>query len=372
VAGLAPKSDFIALEGMTSLVAGGEPPLLKRHRDAFEAYARDKARGFVGYWDHWSVNEEVRKLLADMLELQADDISLTGSASEGIAQVVSSIDWREGDNAVTAEMEYASGRFALSGLRKFGVDARIVDSSGWRIDAEQLVDACDERTRLVYLSQVNYQTGQQVDTDSLSAELTARGIPLLNDVSHALGVTPVDGRQADFLVCCGYKWLLATQTGIFVWNRNRWPTFEPRGIGWRSAASHELKGEFAPRADANRAQVGNSNHLDVYLLRESLKYIQDVGIGRIRQHVLQLGDMLLATLRELGVEVITPETHDERAGNICFVHPDPRKIVDLAAEEDILLWGDVGRIRVSIHLFNDEADIEKLIQFLSRNRAHLT
>jgi selenocysteine lyase/cysteine desulfurase len=372
VAGLAPKSDFIALEGMTSLVAGGEPPLLKRHRDAFEAYARDKARGFVGYWDHWSVNEEVRKLLADMLELQADDISLTGSASEGIAQVVSSIDWREGDNAVTAEMEYASGRFALSGLRKFGVDARIVDSSGWRIDAEQLVDACDERTRLVYLSQVNYQTGQQVDTDSLSAELTARGIPLLNDVSHALGVTPVDGRQADFLVCCGYKWLLATQTGIFVWNRNRWPTFEPRGIGWRSAASHELKGEFAPRKDANRAQVGNSNHLDVYLLRESLKYIQDVGIDRIRQHVLQLGDMLLATLRELGVEVITPETHDERAGNICFVHPDPRKIVDLAADEDILLWGDVGRIRVSIHLFNDEADIEKLIQFLSRNRAHLT
>ena len=370
--GLAPKSDFIALEGTSSLVAGGETPLLKRHRDAFEAYAHDKARGFVGYWDHWSVNEEVRSLLADMLELQADDVSLTGSASEGIAQVISSIDWRKGDNAVTAEMEYASGRFAFSGLRKFGVDARTVDARGWRIDAEQLVEACDDRTRLVYISQVNYQTGQQVDIDYLSAELASRGIPLLNDVSHALGVTPVDGRQADFLVCCGYKWLLATQTGIFVWNRKRWPTFEPRGIGWRSAASHEIKGEFTPRNDANRAQVGNSNHLDVYLLRESLKYIQEVGVDKIRQHVLRLGDTLLATLNELGVEIITPESHDERAGNICFVHPDPRKIVDLAAAENILLWGDVGRIRVSIHLFNDEADIGKLNEFLSRNRALLT
>ena len=371
MAGLVPKSDFIALEGTISLVAGGEPPLLKRHRDAFDVYAHDKARGFVGYWDHWSVNEEVRALLADMLDLQADDISLTGCASEGISQVVSSIDWRKGDNAVTSDMEYASGRFAFSGLRKFGVDARIVESRGWHINVKELIDACDERTRLVYVSQVNFRTGQQLDIDYLSAELAARGIPILNDVSHALGVTPVDGRQADFIVCCGYKWLLGTQTGIFVWNRRRWPTFEPRGIGWRSASSHELKGEFTPREDANRAQVGNSNHLDVYLLRESLKYLQEIGVDRIRQHVLRLGDTLIASLHALGVEIITPESHDERAGNICFVHPDPRKIVDLASEENILLWGDVGRIRVSIHLFNDEADIEELVQFLSRNRAHL-
>ena len=105
--GLVPKSDFIVPEGICSLVSGGEPPLLKRHRHAFEAYANDKARGFVGYWNHWTVNEEVRALLGEMLNLQADDISLTGCASEGISQVVSSIDWQNGDNAVTAAMEYA-------------------------------------------------------------------------------------------------------------------------------------------------------------------------------------------------------------------------------------------------------------------------
>ena len=371
MAGRASKSDFIALKGLASLVTGGEPPLLKRHRDAFESYAHDRARGFVGYWDHWSVNEEVRALLADMLVLQAGDVSLTGSASEGISQVVSSIDWCAGDNSVTADLEYASGRFAFSGLQKYGVEARVVESCGWHIDVKRLVAACDERTRLVYVSQVNYRTGQHLDMDYLSAELAARGIPLLNDVSHALGVTPVDGRQADFMVCCGYKWILGTQTGIFVWNRRRWATFEPRGIGWRSASSDEYTEEFIPRTDANRVQVGNSNHLDVYLLRESIQYILAVGVDNIRQHVLRLGDTLITALHSLGVEIMTPEPRAERAGNICFVHPDPRKIVDLAAEENVLLWGDSGRVRVSIHLFNDEADIDALIQFLSRNKAQL-
>jgi cysteine desulfurase / selenocysteine lyase len=369
--GLVPKSDFIALKGITSLVAGGEPPLLERHRRAFEEYAQDKARGYAGYWKHWAVNEEVRSLVAGLLNLQAADISLIGSASEGISQVISSIDWQQGDNAVTTAIEYASGVFAFSGLRKFGVEARTIEPRRWQIGADELVAACDERTRLVYVSQVSYRTGQLIDIAKLSAELGTHGIPLLNDVSHALGVTPVDGRHADFTVCACYKWLLGTQTGIFAWNKKRRPTFEPKGIGWRSAIVDEATHEIVPRQDANRAQVGNSNHLDVYLLRESLQYLRTIGIDRIRQHVLRLGDTLTEALRGLGVEIMTPESRDGRAGNICFTHPEPKQLVDLAAAENILFWGDDGRIRISIHLFNDEDDIELLIEFLTRNRTFL-
>jgi len=228
MAGLVPKTDFISLQGKTSLVAGGEPPLLKRHRDAFEEYAKDKSQGYSGYWQHWAVNEEVRTLLADMLHLATDDISLLGSASEGISQVVSSIDWYADDNAVTADLDFASGRFAFSRLKRFGVEPRIVDGHGSYVDVEKILEACDEKTRLVYISQVNYNTGQHIDIAPLSAELAARGIPLLNDASHAMGVVPVDGRDADFVVCCGYKWLLGAQTGAL-------SSSDPGGWGkWRN------------------------------------------------------------------------------------------------------------------------------------------
>ena len=84
---LAPKSDFIGLEGLVHLATGGEPPLLKSHRAAFEAFARDKARGFPGYQAHWAVGEEVRARLAALTGLTADDFALVGSASAGIASV---------------------------------------------------------------------------------------------------------------------------------------------------------------------------------------------------------------------------------------------------------------------------------------------
>ena len=95
---LAPKNDFIGLENITHLTSGGEPPLLKAHRDAFEAYARDKSLGQPGYWAHWEVGNEVRASLAAMTGMSADDVALTGSASEGIARVISSIEWQAGDN----------------------------------------------------------------------------------------------------------------------------------------------------------------------------------------------------------------------------------------------------------------------------------
>ena len=39
--------------------------------------------------------------------------------------------------------------------------------------------------------------------------------------------------------------------------------------------------------------------------------------------------------------------------------------LDRAAAQNILIWGDVGRVRVSIHLFNDEEDIDTLVDFLA-------
>ena len=69
----APKEDFIDLEGKVHLATGGQPPLLVRHREAFYAFAADKARGMDGYDQHWAVVDETRKLLAPHFALAADE-----------------------------------------------------------------------------------------------------------------------------------------------------------------------------------------------------------------------------------------------------------------------------------------------------------
>lgn len=362
----APRSDFIGLEGKVHLATGGEPPLLVRHREAFEAFARDKAGGYDGYWAHWQVADAVRAAVARLLRLEAGDIALLGNASDGIMQVVQGVDWQDGDNVVAPELDYASGRYALASLKRRGTELRLVPARGWVLDAADLLAACDDRTRLVYLSQVNALTGQHVDLERLSAGLAKSPALLLVDASHAFGAVPLRGDLADFTVTACYKFALGIHEGILAWNRRRQSDFAPGGAGWSSATAGPTPGDYVMRPDARRFEYGNAGHLGAYLLHESLAYLESFGIAAIAAHNRALAERLIAGLIDLGLEVMTPAGEANHAGNVCFRCPDPEAVMRRAAEEAILLWADNGRLRVSVHLFTTQEDVETLLERLPR------
>ena len=261
--------------------------------------------------------KRARERLAGMTGLPVGDFAFVGSASTGLAQIVSAIDWREGDNVVAGAEEFATGRFALARLQKLGVEARFVAAGpdGLLREAD-LLGACDARTRLLYVSQVSFLTGQHLDMAALSRGLTGAGTWLVNDASHALGVVPVRGDLADFVISCCYKWLLSSHMGILAWNRRRRPGFEPLGIGWNSALDRPGPDYYDLKPDAIRAEMGNPTHLPLYLLRRGLDYLAGFGIDAIAEHVRDLGGALGRALRDGGRLVRTPCEAERRAGNI--------------------------------------------------------
>jgi selenocysteine lyase/cysteine desulfurase len=365
---LAPKSDFIGLDDATVyLASGGQPPLLKSHRDAFERFCFDKSRGTAGYTNHWQVGEHAKASLEVLTGLPARDHAFVGNASEGIARVISAVEWRPGDNVVVSDKEYASGRFALLRLGALGVEVRQVKSPGWAIDTDQLLEACDQNTRLLYLSQVTSLTGQRFDIASIAQALERDGVIFLVDASHALGVVPVNGHLADFTVSSCYKFLCATHMGVLAWNRDKQPSFEPGAVGWASATDASDGQSYDLNDDASRAQLGNPNHLDVYILEASLRYLLGFGIESISEHVRRLADRLYEGLCEIDVPVVTPASSSERAANIAFAHTDNASVVQEAAKVGIFLWDGDGRVRASVHLFNTDADIERYLGWLAEN-----
>ena len=354
----APKSDFIGLEGKVHLATGGEPPLLKAHRQAFERFAEDKADGFSGYHRHWEVVDEVRARISRWIGLEPGDIALLGNASDGIVRVATSFDWRPGDNVVVPELDYASGRYALASLQARGVELRLVPADGWALSTERVLASCDARTRLIYISQVNALTGQHADMEAISAALRDTPTALMVDVSHALGAVPVRGDLADFVVSCCYKFALGIHEGILAWNRRRWPEFTPDGAGWSSAEAGASPGEFRHKESASRAEYGNAGHLGAYLLRESLDYLDSYGIDAIAAHLRTLSGRMVEGMTALGLEVMTPRSLAQRAGNAAFVRSDTWPVIRKAREDGILIWGDSGRIRASAHLFTTRDDVE--------------
>jgi selenocysteine lyase/cysteine desulfurase len=361
---LAPKTDFIGLEGVAHLAAGGETPMLRRHLAAVARFAEDKGSGMAGRERFWGVRSRACAMLAGMLGLDPGDIALLGSASEGIGQVISSFRWHPGDNVVVGATEFPSGIFGLARLQSLGVELRIVEARGWHLREDDLCSACDQRTKLVYASHVSYLTGQRLDLDRLSAGVRSTGAALLLDATHSLGIVPVAGHLADFVVASGYKWLLATHMGVLAWNRRSRPVFTPLGVGWRSANAGEVPGTYALHDDAARVEAGNPNHLDVYILESALGYLHELRLERVAAHALHWGGVLREGLVQLGLPVITPESAAERAGNICLAHPSGEVVAAQAAEHKLLIWGGEGRVRLSVHCYVTSEDIARALELL--------
>lgn len=357
---LYPKSDFVGLEGVHHLAAGGETPMLKSHFEAMAQFASDKAIGMPGRERFFAVRQRTAQQLADMMSVTPGDIAFVGSSSAGISQVVQALHWQPGDEVVVVDDEYPSGRYAFVWLRRFGV--RVVMPAYQPNPDDELasiVAACTSRTKLVYVSHVSTRTGRRININILADALHAFGVQLIVDATHSLGIVPVDASNIDFLVCSGYKWLLGTHLGILMWNRTLVDQLHPP-VGWRSAKPLPAPDAYELHLDAARTEVGNPNFIDLYILDNALRYANTVSIVQREQHALSHGEVLYDMFESCGYAPITPRDPRHRAGNVCVTTHHAADIVRNAQAKQLIIWGDhdLLRIRCSVHGYVDHTDIE--------------
>jgi selenocysteine lyase/cysteine desulfurase len=370
VRSLLEKSRFVGLEDVAHLCAGGEAPWLRSHDLACQRFGQLKSGGMAGRDEMFRVYARAKAGVAGMLGQPAERVAFLSHASEGLNQAVAAVDWRPGDNAVVADLEYPSLVYPVARLRARGVEPRVVRSRDHYVSIDDLAAAVDARTRLLLVSQVSYLTGQRLDLARCAEIARSRGAWLAVDATHALGVAPVDGGLCDFLVSACYKWLLATHgVGVFAYDPERVGAPEPWTIGWHSV---ERRGGMADplamplRADASRFEAGNPSLLGLFVLDSALSALAPYATADVLEHVLALGSELIEGLRRRGRSVVTPEAPAERAGNVCFLCPDAAGLVARLAERGVLVWGSEGRVRVSVHLYDGAEDVARFFDELDR------
>ena len=371
---LVPRSDFVGLEGVTHLAAGGEAPWLAAHTEALSLLARDQSGGMPGRADKDATVERARELAARLLGVDSADVALLSSTTEGVNVLALALDWQPGDTVVVEAIEFPSLVFPWAKLREQGVEIRIVrpsDGSQWNYTLDDLAAAVDSRTRLLATSQVSYLTGRRHDLAQLRDIADRAGALLLVDATHGAGVVPVEAGLADVVVSSCYKWLLGTQgIALFYHDPQRLGGLEPPIVGWHSrmdALSLEQPDVWTAPAHAGRFEAANVSYLSAYLLDSALAYLSRFPAAQLAAHSVQLTGLVLAGFARLGLEVTTPNQPEQRAGNATCVVPagvDSGALAARLAEEGVLVWGGDGRLRVSCHLYNDEADVERLLAVL--------
>jgi selenocysteine lyase/cysteine desulfurase len=365
---LVPRSDFLGIDETAYLYSAAEGPMLAACAAALQEYVHQKSRGEAGRAHHATVAEECRAAVARLLGATREDVAFMASASDGINAVAGLIDFRDGDNVVTDNLEFPSVVLPWLRLRRRGVEVRVVRHRDWDIPTDAVLGAVNSRTRLVALSHVSYINGLRQDIETIGAALRGSGTVFLVDATQALGILPVPAASADFVVASSYKWLLGIHgLGILYWNRERLPDAEPAAIGRQSVvdafAPHRFE-KYTLKPDAGRFGLGFVNYPTVYALGKSVPYLLDAGVERMAAHTLGLGARLIERLQALRLEVITPGKPERRGASISFTHPDADRIGRELAQRGIAVWAGDGRVRASIHLFNDSQDIDRLVAAL--------
>lgn len=362
------KLDFIGLSDLHYFYTGAEGPPLTVHRDASLRYVDNRARGEAGRESHELVLNNCRALLAGIMDVPAENVAILSNASEALHRIIEGIKWKSGSNVVTCDIEFPSVTLPLVQLRDQGVEVRVVPSSDWQVTSADLAKSVDEKTQAIVVSHVSYMSGSRFDLEELASLARGVGALLIVDATQSLGVVPVEAQLADFVVSSTYKWLLGPHGCGVVYVRDPESSpIQPRHVGWRSVQLMFADDRFERYdlwSDARRWELGYPSFPSLYLLEASLRYITRYEPRAIEAHVHELGSVLLAGAANLDMTLMTSQDAARRAGNIAIRASEPEKLAEDLAARKILVWGGDGRIRFSIHLFNDRGDIDAALAAL--------
>jgi len=165
--------------------------------------------------------------------------ALTPGASTGMSAVAYGLDWRAGDEVLTATREFPLQYATWKPMeQREGIKLNVVSPSDRYLTAHDVIAALTPKTRLVSISLVRFDNGVLLDAARIAAACHAQGALLLLDASQACGAVPIDVQPmgVDFLVSAGYKFLLGPfGTGFFWAKPELMASMRPGPFYWMAA-----------------------------------------------------------------------------------------------------------------------------------------
>jgi selenocysteine lyase/cysteine desulfurase len=368
------RAEFPSAERLVHLNHAGIAPLPRRVAAAIRTFADEALLLAPAVYQRWEARAEaVRAAAAQLIGARTREIAFVRNTSEGLSLVAAGLDWHAGDNVIALADEYPSNVYPWFGLRRFGVETRLLARPQLRFGADDVAALIDRRTRVVAVSAVDWQCGFRVDLAALGELCRERGVLLVVDGIQAVGALQVDVATSgvDVLAAGGHKWLLAPEGCgmLFVADRVV-ERIHPVVLGWKSVnnAGVYLPYHFELRADAARFEPGSAAHLGIHAFGAALDLLLEIGPAAIEARVLEITDRLAEGLRHLGAAILSPRGAAERSAILTFALGDTAALHRALTDAGIIVRPRLGGIRLAPHCYNDADDIAHVLDAVRRFR----
>ncbi len=373
--GAAIRGEFPIFETATYLNSCSQGALSRAVRAAVEEWlAGWDANG--AEWGFWvERNEAFRAAVARLLHAEADDVAVTTSVSQGVSALVSALPLNgERNRIVISEYEFPTiGQIAHAQELRGAEVVHVRPGPDGAIPVERFAEAIDERTALVCCTTLSYRSGHRHDVTAIADVAHAAGALVLADSYQACGAVELDVRSlgADVLTGGTVKYLLGTAGLGFMWvRRDAYAQLVPTQTGW--FADEDIFAmsiaDYSPHGSARRFDSGTPPVPALYAGVAGISIVEDAGVAAIEAHVSGLAERMLDGLDELGARAATPPDPARRGPLVCVHSSDVDVLVAALANERIVASSREDKLRVALHLYNVEEDVDRLLEALAGHR----
>lgn len=367
------RKQYDLWEARTYLNTGGlgpaPIPVLQRFRETTDDLQRRSETGH-------GLIEAARPVVAQFFGADQKEIMFTRNATEGNAIVASGLSLMAGDEVIIDSHAHPGGAIPwLNRWKQDGVVVRVFDPSN--TDAagmlQRIAEQINPRTRIIQVSHVTAPTGILLPVSDFAQLARQHGCWFHIDGAQSAGMLPINLHAigCDSWATSGHKWLGAPHgTGVLYIRADRLDAVRPTEVGAYSDAGYALPDRFEYIDSARRHESGTRNAPLVVGLEAACRFMDGIGMERVRDRGLELTTRLrdgLASRHD--IDILTPQEDALRGSILSFRSPamDFRELyqtisADFQLRIRIVTEADLNAIRISLHVFNNEEDVDRVVE----------
>ena len=373
------RAEFPVASERTYLISASLGPLSRRSRALAEEHLDLWER--LGPEELWFEHglprlQTCRERFATLIGARPEEVAIVPSVSVGLSSVASCLQFDARPKVVLSELDFPTNHYVWLAQQRRGAKLDVVATPDRiRIEAEDVVDRIDDQTAVVNVNRVLFESSWLMELEPIVEAAHAAGALVLVDDFHGSGVVPFDAHESevDVVVTGALKWLCGGQGLAFLYCRGDLiERLEPMVVGWFGTKDpfDFDRSRLELRDDARRFETGTFPLPQAWTAAGGLEIVLEAGVERIRAHNLALTDDVIARADELGLEVLSPRDGARRGGLVRVRVPGGRAraeaVLHALFERDVVLDTRADALRISPHLFNDRADVERCFDELSR------
>jgi kynureninase len=375
---LSRRGDYPVLARRTYLASHTLGAMHRGTRERLSDYADLWAEQGVVAWETWQPHVvAVADLVGRIVGAPAGTTVMRQNVADLLGDVVSALDWRGPRNrVVTDALDWPGSLHTVSQLHRLGAEAVVVpaDPDGIGFDLQVLLDAVDERTRLVYVSHVLFRTSTVVDVAAVVDRAHEVGALAMIDGYQAAGTLPVDVVElgADLYVGGSVKYLCGGPGNGWMYAAPHVsPLLEPVTTGWFGQASpfaFDPENAYAP--GVARFAGGTPGVPAAYAAEPAYLALAEIGTTAVRERSLSLTQPLLEGALERGWTVRTPHEPHRRGGHVTIDPGDAQRVHDELITRGFVVDHRPGvGLRISPHFYNTLDEVHAVLAEIEAIRA---